>query len=466
MDKNEDFDKYTEYVKSHEAHLKPYATSSLVTEFVDGQPVIDYYKMLFRSTDEFAKNRYRWRTPYQLDRDSILYSSVFSRLSEKTQLYTGKGRAENRMTHTLKVAQLTRTVCRSLFINEDLGEAIAFGHDCGHTAYAHIGEMALNEWLSKTLGPPRTLPVDEIPIFCNISPDFKHSFMRYGTYSNDPQELLFMHGRQSVRLLTIIRKLNPDKFFTNHTLFGIWRHSSKNFEFDEAFEYKQNISDNLDFHISGKDHSSIEAQVVRYTDDIAWIISDITEGLRSGIFTLSTIDRSFDTSPGQISSTKKAEFMEYLRPGNYAALYTFFLTDLINQSKINLKEVENAEPESICKWKKYISFSDEMGPIINVLKDVINRHIISKSWVYRGDRINKERIITLCTLYFQRPDDFLNDIKTLRKDPDFPFQSDWFEPEIQDNEVVRALAIGDLISILTDDDINRVSETLPEALRM
>ena len=88
------------------------------------------------------------RTAYQRDRDRILHSKSFRRLKRKTQVYISPGdHYRTRMTHTLEVAQIARTIARGLQVNEDLTEAIALGHDVGHTPFGHVGEFALQELL-------------------------------------------------------------------------------------------------------------------------------------------------------------------------------------------------------------------------------------------------------------------------------------------------------------------------------
>ena len=87
------------------------------------------------------------RTVFQRDRDRILHSKAFRRLKHKTQVYIDpwKDHYRTRMTHTLEVAQIGRTIARALDLNEDLTEAIALGHDLGHTPFGHMGEEILNE---------------------------------------------------------------------------------------------------------------------------------------------------------------------------------------------------------------------------------------------------------------------------------------------------------------------------------
>ena len=87
------------------------------------------------------------RTEFQRDRDRILHSKSFRRMKHKTQVFLSPGgdHYRTRLTHTLEVAQIGRTIARSLFLNEDLVEAIALGHDLGHTPFGHVGERALSK---------------------------------------------------------------------------------------------------------------------------------------------------------------------------------------------------------------------------------------------------------------------------------------------------------------------------------
>lgn len=89
---------------------------------------------------------HKYRNKFERDRDRILYSKEFRRLSGKTQVFvTGfDDHVRTRLTHTLEVSQITKTICKELKLNEGLGEAIAIGHDIGHTPFGHIGERTLN----------------------------------------------------------------------------------------------------------------------------------------------------------------------------------------------------------------------------------------------------------------------------------------------------------------------------------
>ncbi|GAH98425.1 unnamed protein product, partial [marine sediment metagenome] len=107
----------------------------------------------YAAKSKFSQGRLRWeepcpiRTCFQRDRDRIIHSKAFRRLKHKTQVFIAPlgDHYVTRLTHTLEVSQIARTISRALNLNEDLSEAIALGHDLGHTPFGHIGEEVLNE---------------------------------------------------------------------------------------------------------------------------------------------------------------------------------------------------------------------------------------------------------------------------------------------------------------------------------
>jgi dGTPase len=157
------------------------------------------------------------RTEFQRDRDRILHSKAFRRLKHKTQVFFSPydDHFRTRMTHTLEVAQIARTLARAMDLNEDLTEAIALGHDLGHTPFGHSGERVLNE----------------------LMPDG------------------YRHNEQSVRVVEFIEDLN----LTAETIDGILNHSYQCMP------------------------HTLEGQVVRIADKIAYINHDIQDAIRAGI---------------------------------------------------------------------------------------------------------------------------------------------------------------------------------------
>ena len=163
------------------------------------------------------------RTAYQRDRDRILHSSSFRRLKDKTQVFLAPDNVHyrTRLTHTLEVAQIARTIARSLSLNEDLTEAIALGHDLGHTPFGHAGERALN----------------------------------------DVYEKGFAHYQQSLR---VVDKLERDGKGLNLT----WE-----------------VRDGIVCHTKGKEADTLEGRIVKLADKIAYINHDIDDAERGGVLT-------------------------------------------------------------------------------------------------------------------------------------------------------------------------------------
>ncbi len=171
------------------------------------------------------------RTEFQRDRDRITYSHAFSRLRRKTQvLISPRGdHYRTRLTHTLEVSQIARTIARGLRLNEDLVEAIAMGHDLGHSPFGHTGEHALN----------------------SIHPKG------------------FYHSCQSVRLVEALEREGEGLNLTYEVRDGILKHSKS---------YTKIISDDPNIM-----PETLEGQIMRIADSLAYINHDIDDGLQVGI---------------------------------------------------------------------------------------------------------------------------------------------------------------------------------------
>ena len=185
----------------------------------------------------FPENESAFRTAFQKDRDRVLHTSAFRRLEYKTQVFTNTqgDYYRTRLTHTLEVAQVGRTVARALGVNEDLTETIALSHDLGHPPFGHAGEKILDALLESHGG--------------------------------------FDHNRQSLRVVTKLEKRYQDFDGLNlawETLEGIVKHES---EYD--------VADASDFEPTWR--ASLEAQIANLADETAYNAHDLDDGLRSGL---------------------------------------------------------------------------------------------------------------------------------------------------------------------------------------
>ena len=175
------------------------------------------------------------RAAFQRDRDRVIHSNAFRRLKHKSQVLVNPqgDHFTTRMTHVLQVAQVGRTIARALNLNEDLVEAAALAHDVGHTPFGHIGERVLDERL----------------------PDG------------------FTHARQGVRILTLLEKRGQGLNLTDHVVDAVRRHSKP----EGKFIVPEAVAD-----------MSLEAQIVRISDAIAYLAHDLADAERDG--TLNTSD--------------------------------------------------------------------------------------------------------------------------------------------------------------------------------
>ncbi len=202
-----------------------------------------------------VEKKSNFRSPYQRDRDRIIHSTAFRRLKHKTQVFinTSGDHYRTRITHSLEVAQISRTLAKYFNLNEDLCETLSLAHDLGHTPFGHAGEEALNE--------------------CMLS---------YGGFD---------HNIQTLRIVTLLE----NKYYnfnglnlTYETLDGLIKHNgpvNDLTKFDNILG-KKFFKNKINFQNS----PSLEAQIASISDDIAYNSHDLEDGLRAKLFTLKDIN--------------------------------------------------------------------------------------------------------------------------------------------------------------------------------
>ena len=202
-----------------------------------------------------------FRSVFARDRDRIIHSQAFRRLKHKTQVfvYHEGDHYRTRLTHTIEVAQVARSIARALGLDEDLAEALALGHDLGHTPFGHAGERELDKLMKPWGG--------------------------------------FDHNAQSLRILTKLEKRYAEFDGLNltwETLEGLVKHNGPlvNAEGDPVGRYREHgLPEAILEYVADHDlelatFASAEAQVAAISDDIAYNAHDIDDGLRAGLFRL------------------------------------------------------------------------------------------------------------------------------------------------------------------------------------
>ncbi|HOK56169.1 MAG TPA: deoxyguanosinetriphosphate triphosphohydrolase [bacterium] len=303
------------------------------------------------------------RTPFQRDRDRIIHSTAFRRLEYKTQvfIYHEGDYYRNRLTHTLEVQQIARTIARELKVNEDLVEAISLAHDLGHTPFGHKGESVLNEIMQL------------------------HGFPG------------FEHNRQGLRIVDYLEERYPDFPGLNLTYEvreGIIKHMTSydipliGKEFEEFIKFKS---------------PTIEAQIVNIADEIAYTCHDLDDGIKSEIITYKDVeDVELWKEIERISDLDKQP-EKHKRHIMIRNLINYLVVDLIEETKKNLSKINPQSVEDVRNSEIIVKNSEKVRTQHAELKKFLEEKMYKHPKVIRmtekGGRIIRE----LFYAYYNEP---------------------------------------------------------------
>jgi len=360
------------------------------------------------------------RNAFQRDRDRIIHASAFRRLKYKTQVfvYDEGDHYRTRLTHTLEVAQITRSIARELMVNEDLAEGIALAHDLGHTPFAHIGE----DYLAKCMEP-------------------------YGG---------FEHNDQSLRVLTTLERKYPQWNGLNltwETLEGVVKHNGPLYGANDLGEVHiavRELQEKMDLELDS--HSSIEAQVAAISDDVAYNNHDVEDGLRAKLFTLDDLEQI--PLLGKVMADVRSEHGDlderYMVNETIRKMIGAMVNDVLRTSEARIKEVNPQSPAEVrgC-GKQLVGFSDEMKGQVDELRtflfDRMYRHYTIERLHLKVEKIVTELFTAFTKNYKVLPDNWQNRVK---------------EAGGVDDEQIRARVVCDYIAGMTDRYAIREHERL------
>ena len=309
------------------------------------------------------------RTLYQRDRDRILHSGAFRKLQYKTQVfvYHEGDYYRTRLTHTIEVAQIARSLSRTLKFNEDLSEAIALSHDLGHTPFGHAGEEVLNKFMEA-----------------------------YGGFN---------HNEQALRILTKIERRYPGfdgLNLTFETLDGIIKHNGPIKGRPTVF--MSDLTKSLQLNLST--FGSGEAQLAAIADDVAYNAHDVDDGLRAQIFTIRDLESLALVSP--IMSKIQCEFGDIedsrLISELVRQIVNTLVEDIISESTRRLYEIQPAHSEDIKNSKQpVVAFSEKLTPRIRELREFLFARMYRHYKVNRMASKAKRVIGELFDLFMEEP---------------------------------------------------------------
>ncbi len=336
----------------------------------------------------YPEHEAEYRTAFQRDRDRIIHSAAFRRLEYKTQVFANDegDYYRTRLTHTLEVAQIGRTIARALNVNEDLVETICLAHDLGHPPFGHAGEETLDK-LAKDHGG-------------------------------------FNHNHQSYRVVTQLERRYPDYpglNLTRETLRGLAKHETS---------YNLSRLAGLDPNLRG----SLEAQIANATDELAYNAHDLDDALNSGVIKPDELNEleiwnllcdRLNWHGGMMDEIMLHTFIR--------DLIGLLVDDMLGTTEARLEQIQPKTPEDIQRQREnVIGFSPEMARMNKALKAFLYQNM------YYSVRVVRMKV---------RGQRFLEQIfQTLQSDPrQLPK-----ECQIEAKEHPLTRVIADYIASLTD----------------
>ena len=315
------------------------------------------------------------RSPYQRDRDRIIHSSSFRRLKHKTQVFvnTEGDHYRTRLTHSMEVSQIARTISRSLGLNEDLSETLSLSHDLGHTPFGHAGEEILRQCMNDHGG--------------------------------------FDHNIQTLRIVTYIENKYYNFYGLNltlETLDGLIKHNGP---VKNLTTYNKIIKENyLKKKIKFNSFPSLEAQIASISDDIAYNNHDLEDGLRAGLFTIKKIS--------EIPYVSKIVNMHYKNIKNFRKeviinqivrnLINLMVGDVLNTTKKNLKKIKPTCLIDIYNHDRLIvDFSDKMKTLDKQIKYFLSSNMYNHNKVVINTNKGKKIIKDLFNYLQRKPQKYI-----------------------------------------------------------
>ena len=336
-----------------------------------------------------SKNIYR--SDFQRDRDRIIHSDSFRRLKHKTQVFvnTDGDHYRTRITHSIEVAQIARSMSRYLNLNDDLAETLSLAHDLGHTPFGHVGEEILDDCMTNHGGFDHNLQTLRIVMF------IEHKYLKFKGLNLTIETLdgLLKHNGP------IINKIKIDK------LLGI-----------------KNFKNKINF----KKYPSLEAQISSISDDIAYNNHDIQDGIRANLFSFNDlVEINFfkEIYKSQIRNIKGKDqnilIYQIVRDS-----IDLMVKDLINNTVKNINNYKIKNLRNIYSWpENIVNFSNKFKYIENEIKSFLKYKMYDNKKVLKKNNDGKRIIVRLFNKISKNPGKFIS--KDKLKDDKFRVISDY-----------------------------------------
>ena len=316
------------------------------------------------------------RSPYQRDRDRIIHSTAFRRLKHKTQVFvnTTGDHYRTRITHSLEVAQIARTLAKYFKLNEDLCETLSLAHDLGHTPFGHAGEEALNDCMNKSGG--------------------------------------FDHNIQTVRIVTLLENRYYNFKGLNlslETLDGLIKHNGP---VNDINKFNNILGKNFfKKKINFQNNSSLEAQIASISDDIAYNSHDLEDGLRANLFKPKDLKNLPILNLILVKHEKKFKkfSQDLILRQIIREIINEMVKDIIINTKKNIKKNNIQSINDVYRSKNTIvCFSSKMSSFDVSIKKFLRKNMYFHKTVIHKTNFGKRVIKTLFSKMRKNPAKYLD----------------------------------------------------------
>ena len=315
------------------------------------------------------------RTVFQRDRDRIVHSTAFRRMKHKTQVFVSDegDHYRTRLTHSLEVSNIARSICRRLGLNEELAETLALAHDLGHTPFGHAGENALNDCMADHGG--------------------------------------FDHNAQTLRILTRLERKYAEFDGLNltwETLEGVVKHNGPLVGPSARCPVPEPIADYVEQHDLEIDTwPGLEAQVAALADDIAYNNHDLDDGLRAGLFTIDEVRQVGFVDAAFREVLDRYPDLEEPRLNHEAnrRLISLMVDDLLAETRRRMIAYRPGHPDAVRRYGgATAAFSETMAANDRALKDFLFENMYKHPKVTRMTGKARGVVHGLFGLFFEQPE--------------------------------------------------------------
>lgn len=476
-------DSYLAHVRTIEASFGEFAfPSERIQTFLDGTDAFKHFEDQWQT--EPGRARLQGRTPFTLERDRILYSDELRQQADKHHLLFYRNQRVSRAytTHTLRVAHVSRSIAGRLLLNPDLAEAISLGCKVGAVPFVHVAKHTVDAWVrdrlseidrsaqpresSKRKRAPGQTPLIDVPEETRKIPvpswidqirsdAVRTDISRFMPWaSGSPDEPAYSSGQQGYWLLALNPFiLRPKAPYTPQSVYGIWRHSLAPVADTHTFQHEVQLPS------YGKGHPVFqlseeafthEAVLVRYADDITWVIENLNEANRAAAL-FGQRDAVFTQLALELSNEMPDSLARALTPAaDTGRLYTYFIDDLYRSSKAKMAE---SDPHQASETNPFITLSADALRMLRLMKRFLDERVFMDDRIRLRNETLKVISKTILDLLHEDQAEALVDFVRIRSKLE-GWESDFGTAEaLADNPTYRVQACVDAFSLMADRDV-------------